>query len=291
MAKPRPIISGSTYRVVRRTLLGLPRLEPNAITNQVLFYCLALAAAKTGVLVHAFVVMGNYHEITITDPRGQVPVFLREFHRSVAKCLNAVQGQSQVLWAPEQTCLTCLPSVEDILDQVVKTAITPVKTGLVDHAGQWPGLLIWKPGSRITALRPNSYFDQNGSAPASLELRIEPPVGGRNQAGWAERLARAVLRGLRCARRAVRTSAKHFAEATCEAAFRELRRPPNSTVKSRYERVRDSYERAYHTFQVEYRIALMAWRRGVRSVPFPFGTWDMNVHHGAKVAPRVARTY
>jgi hypothetical protein len=38
-------------------------------------------------------VMSNHHHMVVSDPNGVLPDFLREFHRTMAKAINASQGQ------------------------------------------------------------------------------------------------------------------------------------------------------------------------------------------------------
>ena len=57
MSHPRRIVPGACYLLTRRTYQRVYRLRPHAVTNQVAEYCAAWAAAKTGVVIHAFMVM------------------------------------------------------------------------------------------------------------------------------------------------------------------------------------------------------------------------------------------
>ena len=43
--------------------------------------------------------------------------------------------------------------------------------------------------------------------------------------------------------------------------------------------------RELRAFRAAYRTAFQAWRRGVRDVVFPFGTWLMRVVHGTRCLP------
>ena len=67
-----------TRRCYQRTF----RLRPSDETNHIYLYCLAWAAAKTGVEIHAACVMSNHHHLVLTDVYGTLPDFLRELHRT-----------------------------------------------------------------------------------------------------------------------------------------------------------------------------------------------------------------
>ena len=93
MSLPREILPNSTYLVTRRCTQRQFLLKPCTVINQIFLYCLALALARTGVVVHAFVVLSNHYHAVVTDPEGKLPEFLAYFHRLVATCVNATLGR------------------------------------------------------------------------------------------------------------------------------------------------------------------------------------------------------
>jgi len=60
MSRPRQIVPGATVFVTRRCTQRQFLLKPSRLVNQVFLYCLAYAAARHGILVHAFIVMSNH---------------------------------------------------------------------------------------------------------------------------------------------------------------------------------------------------------------------------------------
>jgi len=56
---PRPVREGTTYMITRRTTQRQFLLRPSALTNQIFLYCLAVAAERTGVLLHAVCVLST----------------------------------------------------------------------------------------------------------------------------------------------------------------------------------------------------------------------------------------
>ena len=101
MAHPRRVVPGETYLITRRCYQRTFRLRPCAETNSIFLYCLAFAAQRTGVVLHAVCVMSNHHHLVVTDTCAVLPEFLRELHRLTAKAINAAQGQWENLWAAE----------------------------------------------------------------------------------------------------------------------------------------------------------------------------------------------
>lgn len=90
-----------TVMVTRRTLRRTHLLRPDAAFNQLYRYCLAVLAARYGILVHAVVVMSTHEHLVLTDSRGQLPRFLQELHRLVAlgvKVLRKWEGADRMRW-------------------------------------------------------------------------------------------------------------------------------------------------------------------------------------------------
>src|SRR5512145_191033 len=176
MAFPRRVVPGATYLLTRRAYQRTYRMRPHPVSDQIAEYCAAWAAQQTGIVIHAFVMMSNHHHMVVTDPRGLLPVFLREFHRTMAKALNASQGQWENLWAAEKASAVRLPTLEDVLEKIAYCATNPVAAALVKAPDKWPGVNHWLPGTRRVVSRPAAYFDPNGVMPEKVELRLEPPA-------------------------------------------------------------------------------------------------------------------
>ncbi|MBK6848690.1 MAG: hypothetical protein IPG96_14555 [Proteobacteria bacterium] len=60
MSLPRPVIAGETLLVTRRCVQRQFLLRPSATVNGIIGYCLAVAAERYGVRVHAFCVLSNH---------------------------------------------------------------------------------------------------------------------------------------------------------------------------------------------------------------------------------------
>jgi REP element-mobilizing transposase RayT len=296
VANPRRIVPGETYLITRRCYQRTFRLRPCAQTNRVFLYCLAFAAERTGVLVHATCVMSNHHHTVVTDRHGLLPNFLRELHRLTAKALNASQGQWENLWAAEPCNVVRLVTDEDIEDKIAYVAANPVAAGLVKQPEQWPGVLLWGESSQ-RVLRPDAYFreDKDGPCPEELTLRIErpalrdgPPMGIRE---WKERVTRCVALKVAAAHQALHEAGRQFLgrAAVLATSFIDRARSyetrfgviPTFAAKARA--VREGLRRVERHFRARYREALEQWRDGWRDVTFPVGTWGMAVWHSAVV--------
>ncbi len=133
MSAPRQIIPGSAVFVTRRCTQRQFLLRPSELTNQIFAYCLALAAAQTGVAVHAFCVLSDHWHGILSDPEGRAPEFLEIAHKLMAKCINASLGRWENLWSSEQPSIVCLEDDEALLEKIVYTLCNPTAAGLVAH--------------------------------------------------------------------------------------------------------------------------------------------------------------
>jgi putative transposase len=137
-----------------------------------------------------------------------------------------------------------------VVEKIAYVMANPVAAGLVERAHHWPGVTTRSDElgrGCWMAKRPALYFDEHNVAwPANANLRLTLPPAFR---GAAEELQARVADELLALERI-------FFHAV--AALRQ--------------------------FRSAYRTALEAWRQGVRSVRFPFGTYLMSSLHGASVA-------
>ena len=67
--------------------------------NQVFLYCLGYAAERYGVEVHAYCLMSNHMHLVLTDPQGTLPRFMHWLDLFLAKCVNAMLGRWESVWA------------------------------------------------------------------------------------------------------------------------------------------------------------------------------------------------
>jgi REP element-mobilizing transposase RayT len=296
VAHPRRIVTDATYLITRRCHERTFRLRPRAETNRIFMYCLAFAMQKTGVRLHAVCVMSNHHHLVVTDPNGLLPDFLRELHRLTAKAINASQGQWEHLWAAEPCNVVRLTTDEDVADKIAYVAANPVAAGLVSDPSAWPGLLAWG-GREERVARPKRYFSDEGTCPEELVLVVEAPPTRSEDATWVqewiERVRKVLARKVTEAREAVRAAGRAFLgrEAVLATSFArrarsyEERRGVVPTFAAQSKAVRVKLRRLEQRFRAGYRAALADWRKGLRLVAFPHGTWGMRVFHAATVGP------
>src|SRR5687767_14986156 len=177
MSAPREVLPGRTYLVTRRCTQRQFLLKPSRRTNEIVRYCLAVAASKTGVLVHAVCIMSNHWHGVVTDPLARLPEFLEHFHRLLARAQNASLGRWENLWSSDKTSVVLLVSDQDVLEKMAYTMANPTAAGLVRSPRQWPGVITTRVGERCTVDMPDVFFDPEGALPASISLEFtRPPI-------------------------------------------------------------------------------------------------------------------
>jgi REP element-mobilizing transposase RayT len=276
--------------VTRRCYQRTFRLRPSFRTNQIMLYCFAFAAERTGVQIAAVVVMSNHHHVLVLDVEGKISDFMHCLHRLSAKAVNAGQGQWESLWSSHRPHLLRLGDDGDIVAKIAYIAANPVEAGLVSSPREWPGVMRLPRArghvERVT--RPKDYFGERSSAPEVLELRIvAPPIenlDARVEAAIEEKVERA--------RAKMRAKGWAFLgrEGVLATSFVKRARSyekkrklvpqlaaQRAEIMQRLKEERREFLRAYYE-------ALGRWRAGERDVEFPWGTWWMRVFHGAKVA-------
>ncbi len=283
MSLPRRVLPNQTYLITRRCLGRRFLLRPDESLRNAFLYCLALAAEKHAVAVHALCAMSNHYHLIITDTEGVLPDFMAWFNRQLAMCVKRLRHWDEVVWEPNVAYSAVeLTGPSEVLDKVAYVILNPTSAALVRSPEQWPGALTTLETLTvgiIKAQRPTVWFKNN--APESVHLMVSPPPSFSEQTGYLQaldalldaRLSQAstelrhkgggYLGRARVLKTNVtdkpRTSKKRFGHS-----------PTFSALTHNAWRVATQRLRA---FRLAYREAYRAWRRGDRRVAFPAGTW------------------
>jgi hypothetical protein len=240
--------------------------------------------------------MSNHHHLVVTDVLGALPDFLRELHRTVAKALNAAQGEWENLWSAESYHCLELGAAEDVIDKIAYLAANPTEAGLVASPEEWPGvMLLPQAETRISYIaRPARYFTDAEVFPETVSLHVSTWAGKTaSDAEMFRRVSEAIRSAVARARNAVLASGRTFLGrfGVLGHSFRkraesfEPRRGPIPRVRARNRALLRAMLVGYSVFRAAYREALAAWRSGDRAAAFPYGTWWMRLFHNAVVAP------
>jgi len=295
MTAPRQILAGSSYLVTRRCAQRQFLLKPSLAVNAIFKYVLAVAAARYGVLVHAYCVLSNHFHLVVTDPRAQLPLFEQFLDSLVARALNALYGRSENLWATSSYSAVKVETPEDLLDKTVYTLVNPVAAGLVPRGRDWPGL--WSAPERMggeaeVVERPDFFFKPDGTMPETAHLRLVIPSGFKDAEAFRRELLSAVGERERTIARERRQKGKSFLGVRRVLAQRHTDRPGEAKPKRGLNpriAARDKWKRVEAlgrlvSFLADYRVALAKLRSGVRDVVFPAGTYQLRVAFGVSCA-------
>jgi len=291
---PRQILPGQRYLITRRCTQRQFLLRPSRLTNQTVKYCLALAAERTGVLIHAACFMSNHWHGVVTDPEARLPEFLERFHRLVAKAQNASLGRWENFWSSDKTSEVLLVSDQDVLEKMAYTIANPTVAGLVRSPHEWPGVISHHFGEREAIAMPDIFFDEEGELPDDVCLefvrpQIFPEFGDEE---LSARLREAVATRVQRARKDMELRGLPFLgrNAVLRQAFSAApntpapRRNPSPRIASKSTPARIRAIQRMLEFGKEYRAARLSWRAGNRGVTFPAGTYALRIHAGVACA-------
>jgi REP element-mobilizing transposase RayT len=291
MTLPRCVIADNTYLVTRRCIGRRFLLRPDDALNKAFRYCLARAAHKYEVEVHAFCTMSNHYHLVLTDPHGVLPDFMAWLNRQLAMCVKRLRCWDEVVWEPNvQYNAVELSGPTEVLDKVAYVLLNPVSAGLVRSPGQWLGALstleTLKSGS-IEAERPSIWFKDDAPLKVSLALSAPPCLSER--VGYLPALRALLKSRLAQLRAELRRQGRGYLGRVRVRKTRVTDQP--TTKKPQFGRnptfsalTRAAWLAAVNqlrAFRLAYRAAYRAWRSGDRHVEFPMGTWWVVRHAGA----------
>lgn len=299
MTQPRYVVPGMTVMITRRTLLRTFLLRPDAQVRQIYLYCLAVLAARFDIQVHALILMSTHEHLMVTDTRGELPLFLREFHRTVALCIKQLRKWDGPVWDHERASVVRLVTPESVLQTAAYMMANPVSAGLVRKSTDWPGISVtpeqfgrkqWEVG------RPKVYFDRTNRLtwPETATLGLTMPSNMSMSAdavrsAVSEQLVQAEARAAANLRERRVSFLGRNQVSRCSpfqrAASLEAKIPLNPTFavgKGQRHALHNSLA-VLRAFRCAYRDALVQWRNGARDILFPVGTWLMHRFHGARI--------
>lgn len=267
-------------------------LLPSALVNAILGFCLAVAAARSGVAVHAFCFLSNHVHLIVTDVNGELPEFCRWLFEFSAKCLNVHWGRWENLWSAERPSVVRLTDAEAELEKAVYAVTNPVAAALVSSARFWPGLVsLPKDVGRVLQFdRPEGFFRPDGPVPekATLELVPLPGYAHLDREAYVEMLSQAITKREEKLAQERNAAGKGVLgrRAVCRQSpsdrpqTNEPRRQLNPRVAGRNKWARIEALQRLGEFLSAYREAWKRWRQGDHGVVFPYGTYALRLHAG-----------
>ena len=293
---PRQVLEGRTYLITRRTKERRFFLRPSAITNAIIFFCVAWAAARTGVVIHVQSWMSSHPHIVCTDLQGQHPRFTHWLFRHVGVCLKLVLEIGENFWKVEKPSVVELTTPEAIMEAMAYTLANPTAAGLVRRSKLWPGV-ISRPedllGAEVEAPHPGVYFLRYKST--TLKYAMPPLLADSDPVEVVENLKARVRELEDDAAVELRRRGKKFLGVDRILKTDPFSKPATAakdpegdgrvpTFKTLNREVMEMCKERLLAFRRAYYDALEVLRRGDWTVEFPLGTWWLRVHLGVRVA-------
>jgi len=293
MSLPRPVLPGTTYLLTRRCFQRQLLLRPDREVNQIFRFCLAHAAQRFEIRLHAYCMLSNHYHLVATDTLGNLPEFMHWLNEYVAKCVNAKLGRWESFWSPGSYSAVQLGDENDLLAKMLYVYLNPVAAGLVRRAEHWPGasgLPSDLGRGPVPIERPSGFFRETGPVPAVAELELVPPDRGSPQqvvwlkerlaAGERECVERRIAQGQSfMGRSKVLRQSPLGRPAQCEPR-RELN--PRVAARDKWRRIELLQRLA--NFVGSYRDARRRFLAGWRDILFPYGTYWLRVRCGVLCA-------
>ncbi|MBN2343783.1 MAG: transposase [Deltaproteobacteria bacterium] len=295
MTLPRQFLKNTTYFVTRRITQRQHWLKPTQLNKQIFLYCLAVAAQKTSVQIHAVCVLSNHWHGIFFDPNARIAEFYGWVHEYVAKAINCSHGRWENLWSSDKTSVIALESHVDVMDKIAYTLCNPVSAQLVAQAKYWKGVWLYANNHSQTIKRPNVYFREDGDMPefVSLEVTMPPCFEGLTPNTYEKLVETEITRREEQIAEEMQQNRKRFLgmDAVMKQSFSERPKNPeprrrlNPRVAAKDKWLRINAIRRYKQFVSDYWSALKEWKNGNRDVFFPPGTYALRIHVGVNVQP------
>lgn len=280
-----------TRRCTQRQFL----LRPDDEMNNAFIYCLAVAAQRHNITIMNFVQMSNHLHDAIFDRLGTAPAFYQCFHQLLAKCVNALRGRWENVFANGQTSAVQLETQDALVDKLAYVATNPVNDGLVERVDEWPGASGFQAlltGMPLRATRPRHFFADDGDMPeeVTLEMTIPPELGNREALVEAVRARVARIEQEAARKRAAAGTKVLGRHAILSQSWRdspatyEPRRRLRPTIAARNLWARLEAIQRKRDFITAYRKARRALLAGT-PILFPHGTYWLRHFVGVAVAP------
>ena len=298
--QPRQLFSDSTYLITRRCVQRQFLLLPYAMTAAIVAYVLARTATKyPAIRIHAFSFMSNHYHLVVTDRRRELPLFMRDFNRDLARALNAQLERREAVFVDGSYNEVRLEDSDAVVNAIVYVLANPVSAGLVARASRWPGYQSRAQdlrGVRRSAPAVGRFFSHRANLGERETLEIVRPASTYSKLSdeeFACHIQTRLHREERAIQESMRARGRSFPSAQSLTRGSPYDRPKKKEsrgnvvpkVKTRCQELRRAAIDRLRLFYQSYRQALIEYLGGNRDVVFPAGTYLMDVQFGARCEP------
>lgn len=118
--------------------------------------------------------MSNHFHLVLTDTRGLLPAFMRDFLTNTSKALQVAVDIDRAVWSRKRYSSVHLLDLDAAERKIAYTVLNPTRAELTKPT-EWPGLTSarWKTGETIRTRRPRIYYSKR-YAPEFVELTLKP---------------------------------------------------------------------------------------------------------------------
>jgi putative transposase len=300
MSRPRPVFPGDVIHIQRRTRDGRFFLVPRARTVQLVQYAYAVAAARTGVRIHALCIMSNHIHAVATDTDGRHPEFTAYAHRLIALGIKSMFGVDGTIWSEGGASVQRLVGETAVVEALAYVAVNPVAAGCVRHEREYSALFLYdESAARRTRVARPACFAEDSVLPCEAELVLTPlttSIHVTDPVEAARRLRCATRRRREEAVRELTSAGRRFIGMRGVLAVDVWTRPRrpvrrgdlSPTFKGALREAIRFAAATLRAFRRAYAEAMEAFRAGRRNVKFPPGTYLMRKRYGCAVEVAIA---
>jgi REP element-mobilizing transposase RayT len=318
MSPPRPIEPGTTFfitvRAVNRSFRFVPK--PDVVASIDFTFKAMAEQFADKIAIHEYEFLSNHFHLLGTDLTGHLPAFMRELNRALSRQLNALRGiRGSNIEKGYNLCAVDMETGDRAVAHAEYILTQAVSAHLVERATEWkaPNSHVLEYGVPVTVYRPECGLWSNKVA--HKDRRASRRSGRARYAGHSKapeqatfvltrppimrEVSDAELRSLirdrvkkvedeliaerkRTGRRVAgwkRVVSRHYLEIPKETEEYFARVPHFSASTPERRAVLAGRRRA---FLEAYRVALAAYRQGLRETVFPAGTWLMRLVHNVR---------
>ena len=289
----REVREGATHFVTKKCADDLFLIRPSDEVNRYLLYLLILKAARYGLSVHGFCFLSNHFHLIVTDPRGKLPAFMREFLSESSKAIQVATGVDRPIWSRKRYSATQLLDLDAAERKLVYTVLNPMRAGLTEPR-EWPGLTSARneADSVITAERPGEYFSRKRPATVSLRLvSVAVPFEGQ-AAKVEERVRRSTADAVEQCRARLRDNesdllgAERVLSTSTDQRGERRVRHLNPRFATKNPALLEAAIQRSREFEAAHATAKERYRAGETGVEFPLGTYGYREVLGVRVSAR-----
>ncbi|MEM7261892.1 MAG: transposase, partial [Planctomycetota bacterium] len=294
----RRVIPEVTYLLTKKCFDERFLLKPTPECKKALRYELARRAKQYGMKLHSFCFMSNHFHLVVTDCRGNLPAFMRDFLTNTSKALQKALEVDCPIWSGKRYSAVRLLDLDAAVRKVAYVLLNPTHAELT-RPKEWPGVTsaVYAVGQSVTVRRPNFYFSKR-YCPETVELTIDPisPEFGLSSSRQIKACNDSIVDFVARTSRSIAAEAKRKGRTFAGAA--KVRKMPTSKRTRREVGARNprfatrDEERlnqaiwSWKKFEWDHLVALMKLKSGDRDVIFPCGTYGYRMIFGVRVAPR-----